>query len=91
MRPGLITVIRDASLWVGGWTIIFKQAGIFFAPPSQVSEFLVAVAASMIGVPGILQLWINRPGVTPTGSSSGSAAPQASSPSSPGGSSAGKE
>jgi len=56
MRPGLITVLRDGGTWVGGWILVFKQAGILFAPPAQVNEFLVSLAALMIGVPGVAQL-----------------------------------
>jgi len=36
--------------------LIFKQAGILFAPPSQVNETLVWMAAALIGVPGLTQL-----------------------------------
>lgn len=63
MRPGTRTVLRDAGSWVLGWVIIFKQAGILFDPPSQTSETLIWVAAALIGVPGVAQLWQARSGV----------------------------
>lgn len=85
MRPGLSTVLRDAATWLGGWMIIFKQAGIGFAPPAQVNETLIWVAAALIGVPGVAQLWLARSGAAPSTDGSGSSPPSVpSSPSSPG-------
>lgn len=55
-RTGFIKVATDLSTYLGGWAIIAKEAGLFFAPPSQVNETLIWVAATMIGVPGLRQL-----------------------------------
>lgn len=85
MRPGAFTVLRDAATWVGGWMIIFKQAGLFFDPPPQVNETLVWMAAALIGVPGVVQIWQARSGGgTSTGESPPPSPSPASSPSSPG-------
>lgn len=59
-RPGLIEVLKDLGTYVGGWIIIFKQAGIFFDPPPQVSDLQVGIAVIMIGVPGLSQLYLAR-------------------------------
>lgn len=68
MRPGTWTVLRDAGSWIGGWLLIFKQAGIIFDPPSQPNETIIWVAAVLVGVPGALQIWLARSGVaTSTG------------------------
>jgi len=70
MRPGTWTVLRDAGSWIGGWLLIFKQAGIIFDPPAQVNETLIWMAAALIGVPGVFQLWLARSGAaTSTGAS----------------------
>lgn len=70
VRPGKLTILRDAASFIGGWALIFKQAGIFFAPPSQPSEFLIGIAALIIGVPGVAHIVQARFGVAPTGSAS---------------------
>ncbi len=64
MRPGLPTLIRDAAAWIGGWILMFKQAGVFFDPPPQVNETIIWAAAALIGVPGVMQIWQARYGVT---------------------------
>jgi hypothetical protein len=85
MRPSTWTILRDAGSWIGGWLIIFKQAGILFDPPPQTNETLVWMAAVLIGVPGVAQLWLARYGQsTPTAGSSLSPPSPESSPSSPG-------
>ena len=53
-------MLLDTASWLGGWVLIFKQAGIIFAPPSQVNETLVWLAAAMIGVPGVAQILLAR-------------------------------
>lgn len=58
--PGLIEVLKDLGTYIGGWIIIFKQAGIFFDPPPQVSDLQVGIAVIMIGVPGLSQLYLAR-------------------------------
>lgn len=58
--PGPIEVAKDLGTYIGGWIIIFKQAGIFFAPPTQISDLWVGVAVVMIGVPGLSQLYLAR-------------------------------
>jgi hypothetical protein len=68
-----------------GWAIIFKQAGILFVPPAQVSESLIWMAAALIGVPGLAQLAALRfGGSAPTPGSPGPAPLPESPPSSPG-------
>lgn len=54
--PGWATVFRDTASLVCGWLIIFKQAGILFAAPAEVSEPLLWLAGAMIGVPGVGQI-----------------------------------
>lgn len=85
-RPSFITVAKDAVSYVGGWIIILKQAGIGFAPPTQVNAVLVAVGVVLIGVPGLSQLalaWFGR--LTSTGGSPPAPPPsESSSPSSSG-------
>jgi len=95
MRPGLSTLVRDTATWVGGWIIIFKQAGIGFAPPGQVSETLIWMAGALIGVPGIMQVWqgvrSGQPGRPDGTGGSSSSAPLPGSPPSPAGASSGGE
>jgi hypothetical protein len=84
-RPGFSRVVLDTASWLGGWVLIFKQAGILFAPPPQVNETLVWLAAAMIGVPGAAQILLARFGSrTGMGASPQPPRPPASSPSSPG-------
>lgn len=85
MRPGLHVILRDVVAWVIAGTILLKQAGILFDPPSQVSETLVWVAAGLIGGPGMLQVLQARFGQsTSTDGSSSPPLPRESSPSSSG-------
>ena len=56
ISPGKVTVVRDVVSYVGGWLLIFKQAGVLFTPPDQVSPLLVILSALLIGVPGLVQL-----------------------------------
>lgn len=77
-------MLLDTASWLGGWVLIFKQAGIIFDPPSQVNETLVWLAAAMIGVPGVAQILLAkfgsgtgmgdspRPALAPESSSSSS-------------------
>lgn len=58
--PGAIEVIKDLGTYTTGLLIIFKQAGIFFDPPSQVSDLWIGVAIVMMGVPGLSQLYLAR-------------------------------
>lgn len=84
-RPGFSRVLLDTASWLGGWIIIFKQAGILFVPPAQVNETLVWLAAAMIGVPGVAQILLARfGGGTGMGESPPPPPPPASSPSSSG-------
>ena len=59
-QPSIRRVLLDTASWVGGWVLIFKQAGIVFPPPEQVNETLIWLAATMIGVPGIAQILFAR-------------------------------
>lgn len=58
--PGPIEVIKDLGTYTTGLLIIFKQAGIFFDPPPQVSDLWIGVAIIMMGVPGLSQLYLAR-------------------------------
>lgn len=84
-RPGATRVLLDTASWLGGWVLIFKQAGIIFAPPPQVNETLIWLAAAMIGVPGVAQILLARFGSgTGMGDSPRPLRPPGSSPSSSG-------
>jgi len=88
MRPGLPTLLRDTVAWIGGWLIMFRQAGVFFDPPSQPNDTALYVAGVLIGAPGLLQLWQARSGgPASTAGSQPEAPPEESSPSSSGASS----
>lgn len=54
--PGWITVVRDLLSLGCAWAIVFKEAGIIFDPPAQLSEPLLWLAGAMIGVPGVGQI-----------------------------------
>lgn len=54
--PGWVTVLRDTASLVFAWLIVFKQAGIIFDPPAQLSEPLLWMAGALIGVPGVGQI-----------------------------------
>ena len=84
-RPHIRTVLRDVASFLFGWTIIFKQAGTFFAPPAQTSELLLLLAAIAIGLPGAAQLLSTRAGVAAsTGGQPSQPPAEESSSSSPG-------
>jgi len=88
MRPGLPTLLRDTVAWVGGWLIMFRQAGVFFDPPPHPNDTALYVAGILIGAPGLLQLWQARSGGAASTAASLPEAPlPASSESSPGASS----
>lgn len=72
--------------------IILKQAGILFAPPSQINESLIWLAAALIGVPGLTQILALRFG-NPTSTAGSPPAPpgSGSSPSPSGASTPGAE
>lgn len=62
----ILTVLRDGASFLGGWAIIFKQAGIFFEPPPHPNEILIGIAALIIGVPGVAHILTARFGGQPT-------------------------
>jgi hypothetical protein len=78
------TVLRDTASFLGGWAIIFKQAGIFFVPPPHPNEVLIGIAALIIGVPGVAHVLTARFGGQPTGPPPSPPPEPVSSPSSPG-------
>ena len=86
------TPLRDFLFLTLPWVLIFKQAGILFDPPEQVSIPLLVLAGAMLGVPGIAQIAALLYGAgasggdTPTSPSLpvGEASPPSSSSSSPG-------
>lgn len=83
-RPSRLGVLRDITSYLGGWALIFKQAGILFVPPAQANETLIWVAGLLIGVPGIAQIIAWRTGgtVTPTDGEPSHSPPLPPSPSS---------
>ena len=52
----MLSVIRDVVSLTLPWVLIFKQAGIGFAPPAEVSEPILWLAGAMLGVPGVAQI-----------------------------------
>lgn len=83
-RPGWLAVLRDLVAFTFPWVLIFKQAGIGFAPPSQVSEPILWLAGAMLGVPGVAQILALRYGSgTGTDGSHSADRPAALSPSAP--------
>jgi len=80
-RPGWITLARDITSYVGGWLLIFRQAGILFDPPAQPNDTVIWIGALLIGVPGVAQILAWRFGGGST------TAPVGSSPAAPGSSS----
>lgn len=61
------------------WLLIFKQAGIIFAAPAEVSEPILWLAGAMLGVPGVAQILSMRFGSTIEPSPPGQAVPGSSS------------
>lgn len=59
-RPSFWEVAKDLGSYIGGWILLFKQAGIFFAPPAQISEIWITIGVVAIGIPGLSQLWLAR-------------------------------
>ena len=54
--PGWPRVLLDLAAFTLPWVVIFKQAGIGFNPPAEVSEPLLWLAGAMLGVPGVSQI-----------------------------------
>lgn len=54
--PGWPRVLLDLAAFTLPWVVIFKQAGIGFTPPAEVSEPLLWLAGAMLGVPGVSQI-----------------------------------
>lgn len=54
--PGWPRVLLDLAAFTLPWVVIFKQAGIGFSPPNEVSEPLLWLAGAMLGVPGVSQV-----------------------------------
>ena len=68
--PGWLSVLRDVVSLTLPWVLIFKQAGIGFPPPAEVSEPILWLAGAMLGVPGVAQILALRfGGGTGTGES----------------------
>lgn len=55
-RPAWWRVLTDFVALTFPWLLIFKQAGIGFAPPTEVSEPILWLAGAMLGVPGVAQI-----------------------------------
>ncbi len=56
--------VRDVGSFIGGWVLLFSQAGIVFEPPAQTSEMLIIGALVAIGVPGVTNIFAARFGGT---------------------------
>jgi hypothetical protein len=54
--PGWFVILRDVVALTFPWVLIFKQAGIGFAPPQEVSEPILWLAGAMLSVPGVGQV-----------------------------------
>jgi hypothetical protein len=54
--PGWFVILRDVVALTFPWVLIFKQAGIGFTPPQEVSEPILWLAGSMLSVPGVAQI-----------------------------------
>lgn len=68
--PGWPRVLVDLASFTLPWVLIFKQAGIGFAPPAEVSEPILWLAGAMLGIPGVSQILAFRfGGGTGTGES----------------------
>lgn len=79
--PGWSTVLRDFVFGLAlPWVLIFKQAGIMFPPPAEVSEPILWLAGAMLGIPGVGQIWAARFG---GGTGTAESLPPAPSPDSP--------
>jgi hypothetical protein len=63
-RPSRLSVLRDVGSFIGGWVVLFSQAGIVFQPPAQTSEMLIIGALVAIGVPGVTNIFAARFGGT---------------------------
>jgi hypothetical protein len=83
-HPGWFVLGRDVLAFTLPWLLIFKQAGIVFTPPAEISQPMLWLAAGLLGVPGGLAAWSMRSGAGTPSSPSGEV-PSASpaSPSSP--------
>lgn len=79
-RPRWWRVLIDVASFTLPWVVIFKQAGIMFDPPAQVSEALLWLAGAMLGVPGVSQVLVSRFG---NGTGTGDSPSPAASPASP--------
>jgi hypothetical protein len=77
-RPGVLTLARDTATYLGGWLLIFKQAGILFAPPVQPNEALIWAGLALITGTGVAQIIALRSGTG--GPSSSSVAPVSPAP-----------
>lgn len=64
------TLLRDLATYVGGWLLVLKQAGIFFAPPPQASESLIWAGIALISGTGVAQLIGMKTGTDSQSSSS---------------------
>lgn len=76
-------MLWDAVSTIGGWAVLFSQAGIGFPPPAQTSEMLIIGSLVLIGSPGVTNLLAFRFGGTasppPVSAESGSSLPPSSS------------
>lgn len=85
-RQGIFITLRDTAMWVFGWVLMFKEAGIIFDPPAQVSDTIVLAAVGLTGGPGMLHLLaaiLGRTGTVPPPSDSPRSALPLSSPGAP--------
>lgn len=78
--PGWLRVAIDLAAFTLPWVLIFKQAGIGFDPPAQVSEPILWLAGAMLSVPGVGQVLASKFG---GGTGTGDSLPPDRSPASP--------
>jgi len=78
--PGWRRVLLDIAAFTLPWIVIFKQAGIGFTPPAEVSEPILWLAGAMLGVPGVGQILAFKFG---GGTGTGESLPAPVSPDSP--------
>lgn len=72
-KPAGRTVLRDVTSYVGGWALIIYQA--LAVPPKDVNEWFLLLAGSLIGVPGVAEIFAWRGRSTGMGGLAGSPPP----------------
>lgn len=63
-QPGVVTVLKDVTSYLGGWALIGHQA--LFVPPADFNLTLVLLGGTLVGIPGVSQLLALRTGSLPS-------------------------